>query len=221
MMSDTSCVLWYFHSFTTRPIKFDREEYEEVYAEVFGPVGIGRLQFKELIEQALMRSLRGGSTFIEAGNEATNLTLLYSGRMDIFSSPKDGRPSEKVGTVLPMHFVESPQWANIQVQRRRKLAMDRGGSSSRRRHVGSIVVHTERNEEQKIEMDVGRVDEDVRKASTVEVTFRASTDITFITWPMEKLQDFLRKCPMIAAPLNSVVGADVAVKVRGLLDFPV
>jgi len=75
-----------------RPIQFDREEHEKVYEEVFGPVGIGRLQFKQLMEQGLMRSLRKGSVFIEAGNEATNLTLIYSGRMEIVSAPKDGRP---------------------------------------------------------------------------------------------------------------------------------
>ena len=56
--------------------------------------------------------MRAGSTFIEAGSEATNLTLLYSGRMDIYSSPKDGL-SENVSAVLPIHFVKSPQWTNI------------------------------------------------------------------------------------------------------------
>ena len=59
-----------------RPIKFDREEHEIVYAQVFEPVGISRLNFKLLIANSLLRTLRAGSTFIEAGNEATNLTLI-------------------------------------------------------------------------------------------------------------------------------------------------
>ena len=37
-----------------RPIHFEQEEHEEIYAEVFEPVGIGRLQFKMLIEQGLI-----------------------------------------------------------------------------------------------------------------------------------------------------------------------
>jgi hypothetical protein len=63
----------------------------------------------------------------------------------------------------------------------------------------------------KIETD--RIDEDLKKASTVDVTFRAPTDITYMTWPISTLQCFLRKCPVVAAPLNSAVGADVAIKV--------
>jgi CRP-like cAMP-binding protein len=135
--------------------------------------------------------------------------------MDIYSFPKDGRPSEIVGAVLPMHFVESPQWANMQIVHRRKLAIAATHSTvPQRTEEGAVEHHEQMKDDQKIEMDVVRVDEDLRKASTVDVTFRASTDITFITWPMETLQSFLRKCPVVAAPLNSVVGADVAIKVK-------
>jgi len=115
-----------------RPIKFDREEHEAVYAEVFKPVGVSRLNFKSLIGHSLLRTLRAGSTFIEAGNEATNLTLIYSGTMTIHSAPKDGRPSEQVGSVTKMQFVESPQWANMHVLRKSKGAPDWSAASARK-----------------------------------------------------------------------------------------
>ena len=209
-----------------RPIQFDRDEHEEVYTALFGPVGIGRLQFKTLMEQGLMRSLRAGSTFIEAGNEATNLTLVYSGRMAIISAPKDGRPPEKVGAVSSMQFVESPQWSNMQVQRRNTLGRATSSIREKRSHTSGIktggtkvdAARSQHHEERKsaitgeevVEMDIR--DHDVRAASTVEVTFKTETDCTFFTWPVERLQDFMIKCPAIAAPLNSVVGADVSTK---------
>ena len=235
-----------------RPIKFDREEHEIVYAEVFEPVGISRLNFKSLIANSLLRTLRAGSTFIEAGNEATNLTLVYSGTMSIYSAPKDGRPSERVGTVSKMQFVESPQWANIQVQRKKRGKPDKSSAiahKSSMHHTCSIrkslplrtkmakgaakiaadagpkpqclkgLVRGNENKtddatdeiETTIEMDVV-LDEDVRAASCVDVTFNCDTDVSFFTWPMEKLCDFLSKNPSISSPLNSIVGSDVATK---------
>jgi hypothetical protein len=90
--------------------------------------------------------------------------------MDIYSFPQDGRPSEIVGAVLPMHFVESPQWANMQVVQRRKLAV-----ATTFLTVGQRTETAENpqyvKDDQKIEMDVVRVDEDLRKSSTVKVTF--------------------------------------------------
>ena len=214
-----------------RPIKFEREEHEEVYAEVFGPVGIGRLQFKLLMQQSLLRSLRAGSTFIEAGNEATNLTLLYSGRMCILTSPKDGRPSEQVGLVRRMQFIESPQWANMQVQRKKRASADRATASvqksrskSLRFGVGNLTSAvissaSRHQDEATVEsmstegvVEMYAAFDDVRAASTVEVTFKAETDIQFFTWPMERLVDYLSKTPSISAPLNSIVGSDVATK---------
>lgn len=217
-----------------RPIKFEREEHEEVYAQVFGPVGISRLNFKLLMQQSLLRTLREGSTFIEAGNEATNLTLLYAGRMSIISAPKDGRPYEKVGTVSRMQFVESPQWANMQVQRREKASANTSAASARRSHQKRLpfrakvakaaadaaaprIVHHDADTVEStstgeiVEMDVAS-DQDVRAASAVDVTFKAETNITFFTWPMERLVDYLAKTPSLSAPLNSIVGADVATK---------
>lgn len=235
-----------------RPIKFDREEHEIVYAEVFEPVGISRLNFKSLIANSLIRTLRAGSTFIEAGNEATNLTLIYSGTMGIHSAPKDGRPSERVGSVSKMQFVESPQWANIQVQRKKKSKPDKSAISAHKSSIhpsirkslhvpfrtklakGAAKIASDagpnpqglkrlvRGNENTtddatagtdaiVEMDVA-LDEDVRAASSVDVTFKAETDVSFFTWPMEKLCDFLSKNPSISSPLNSIVGSDVATK---------
>mmetsp|Transcript_35429 Transcript_35429/g.77692 ORF Transcript_35429/g.77692 Transcript_35429/m.77692 type:complete len:525 (-) Transcript_35429:12-1586(-) len=212
-----------------RPVKFEREEHEHVYREVFEPVGIGRLQYKLLMQQSLLRSLREGSTFIEAGNEATNLTLIYSGRMCILSAPKDGRPSEKVGSVCRMQFVESPQWANMQVQRDKKTSADRAAANSQKgrsqslrfgtqsistaalpRHDEDTIESTSTATDEIVEMDAAI--EDVRAASTVEVTFKAETDVQFFTWPMERLVDYLAKTPSLSAPLNSIVGSDVATK---------
>jgi hypothetical protein len=215
-----------------RPIQFELPEHEEIYTNVFGPVGIGRLQFKQFVEQGLLRKLREGSTFLEAGNDATNLTLVYRGSFSIISHPKDGRPSERVGRVRPMQFVESPQWANMQVQRRRKLAATKAAlqrknaslklssSSLDRLESGTKTAATavegdtflEGGALETIEIDTV-LDDDVRAASTVEVTFQAEEDVTFFTWPMERLQDFLRKNPSLSAPLNAVIGADVAAKV--------
>ena len=59
----------------------------------------------------------------------------------------------------------------------------------------------------------GDDDETVRAAATVEVTFKAETDCYFFTWPMERLVDHLTKtAPQLSAPLNSIVGSDVATK---------
>jgi hypothetical protein len=55
-------------------------------------------------------------------------------------------------------------------------------------------------------------DDDVKAASTVEVTFKAATDVVFFMWPMERLPDFLQKNTALMAPLNASVGADVAAK---------
>jgi len=217
-----------------RPIKFDREEHEAVYAQVFEPVGVSRLNFKSLIGHSLLRTLRAGSTFIEAGNEATNLTLIYSGTMTIHSAPKDGRPSEQVGSVTKMQFVESPQWANMHVLRKAKGAPDRSAASAHKSNMrpshtrirqrrfpfgtkiakGTTKIAADESEsiaDAIVEMDVV-VDEDVRAASAVDVTFKCETDCSFFTWPMEKLCDFLSKNPSISAPLNSIIGSDVATK---------
>jgi hypothetical protein len=210
-----------------RPIRFEMAEHEEIYAEVFRPVGIGRVQFKRLMEQGLMRKLRCGSTFIEAGNDATNLTLVYKGSFSVISHPKDGRPSEKIGSVRPMQFVESPQWANMQVQRRKRAAAKKALLQRRKAGVSSGSFLAERLEDgtlasedaslhggalQAVEIDTV-LEDDVRAASTVEVTFRAEEDVTIFTFPMEHLQEFLRKNPGLSAPLNAIVGADVAAKV--------
>lgn len=199
-----------------RPIQFEKEEHETVFTELFGPVGIGRLQFKELIKKSLMRSLRQGSIFIEAGNEATNLTLLYSGQLIIYSAPKDGRPPNAVGRVLPMQFVESPQWANIQVLQKKRKKEAASILSSRSKHSSFLVSQSSTDNivgtnATDVDIDVVRKD-DMKRASSVDVTFKAETDITFFTWPMERLQDYIQKQPNIAAPLNSIVGADVATK---------
>jgi hypothetical protein len=73
------------------------------------------------MEHSLLRKHRMGTIFLEAGNEASNLSLIYSGILEIYSEPKGG-PSEKVGTVEKWQFVESPQWANMQIQSKRAKA---------------------------------------------------------------------------------------------------
>mmetsp|Transcript_60017 Transcript_60017/g.177953 ORF Transcript_60017/g.177953 Transcript_60017/m.177953 type:complete len:403 (-) Transcript_60017:127-1335(-) len=130
-------------------------------------------------------------------------------------------------------FVESPQWANMQVQRRKKAAANIE-SVIRSRHLE----HDDVTDTRSVECDAHRrkntsrstndnslrgcyleaaemsftQDEDVRAAATVEVTFKASTDVVFFQWPMERLQDFLHKNPGMSSPLNAIVGADVAGK---------
>ena len=182
------------------------------------------------MEQGLMRGLRSGTTFIEAGNEASNLTLIYRGTMTIISSPKDGRQPEPVGAVHRMQFVESPQWANIQVQRRKKAAaaikakkaskLKTQGSKQITAKTGATVddKFTESDIEAQLQ-ETGEEartsimkDDDVKAASTVEVTFKAATDVVFFMWRMERLQDFLEKNTALMAPLNAIVGADVAAK---------
>lgn len=212
-------------AWSRRPIKFDCPEHETLYDELFGPVGIGRLKFRMLMEQGLLRKIKRGTTYLEAGNEASNLTLIYSGTMDIISSPKDGRPPEKVGAVERMQFVESPQWANMQVQRSKKATPSRHPPSEQSPSIGANTGSAEwkssrpTNDEAEAE-ELGLAstvflgdDEDVRAASTVEVTFRATVDVVYFTWPLERLQYFLRKNPSLRAPVNSIVGADVASKV--------
>ena len=149
-----------------------------------------------------------------------------------------------------MQFVESPQWANMQVQRRKKGKPDKASSSAHKSSAhhsmrkslpfrtklakGAVKIAADagpnpeglkrlvRGNEDKnddttadtyaiIEMDVA-LDEDVRAASSVDVTFKAETDVTFFSWPMERLCDFISKNPSISSPLNSIVGSDVATK---------
>jgi len=151
--------------------------------------------------------------------------------MEIISAPKDGRPPEKVGTVGPMSFVESPQWANMQVQRR-KLNPHKPRSSDRRGNqqsrlfgkslristsnkIESLPSHNKASAKEDTEQPAPVVEMDVqnlREASAVDVTFKTDTDCTFFTWPMERLNDYFSKDPSIRAPLNSIVGADVATK---------
>ena len=64
---------------------------------------------KQWPPKGLLRKLRAGTTYIEAGNEASNLTLILEGTMNIISKPKDGLIPSIVGTLQPMQFVESPQ----------------------------------------------------------------------------------------------------------------
>lgn len=191
-------------AWSRRPVKFDREEHDKIYNQVFGPLGIGRLEFKLMVEEGLLRKIRAGTTFLEAGNEANNLSLIYSGTMDIISAPKDGRPPEQVGTLHPMQFVESPQWARA--GRLRKTS--RLGSSNR-----NIDQNIDKNTEDE---ELGFISNSrydaMREASTVDVTFIASTDVVFYTWPIERLLDFMWKHPNVTAPINAVIGNDVASK---------
>lgn len=46
-------------AWSRRPIQFDRDEHEIIYAELFGPVGVSRLNFKNLINEGLIRYVVG------------------------------------------------------------------------------------------------------------------------------------------------------------------
>jgi len=208
-----------------------------MYTELFQPVGIGRLAFRSLMEQGLMRKIRAGTTFLEAGNDANNLTLIYSGTMNIISAPQDGRPPEPVGFVARMQFVESPQWANMQIlqqQRKSKKKCTRLTTTSSGMDLsarpeqappaagtaGTVTIGDEEEGGAGIGDTLLAVDdEDVRAAATVQVTFQAATDIVYYTWPMERLNEFLCRNPGLLAPVNALVGADVASKVRPSTDY--
>jgi len=224
-------------AWSRRPIVLEREEHEEMYTELFQPVGIGRLAFRSLMEQGLMRKIRAGTTFLEAGNDANNLTLIYSGTMNIISAPQDGRPPEPVGFVARMQFVESPQWANMQIlqqQRKSKKKCTRLTTTSSGMDLsarpeqappaagtaGTVTIGDEEEGGAGIGDTLLAVDdEDVRAAATVQVTFQAATDIVYYTWPMERLNEFLCRNPGLLAPVNALVGADVASKVRPSTDY--
>eukprot|EP00164_Ancoracysta_twista_P004225 GFYU01005690.1.p1 GENE.GFYU01005690.1~~GFYU01005690.1.p1 ORF type:complete len:518 (-),score=98.48 GFYU01005690.1:353-1906(-) len=91
-----------------RPIKFDRPEHEDLYENVFANVGMSRLQFKTLASESLWRTLKAGSTYVEKGNEARNLTLIYKGRMDV--KRFEGDHAEVLNVIDPYQWVESPEW---------------------------------------------------------------------------------------------------------------
>lgn len=51
-----------------------------------------------------------------------------------------------------------------------------------------------------------------RRAIIAQVKIRAKTDVALLQWPVETLTAHLRGSASVAAAMNAVVGADVAVK---------
>lgn len=227
-------------AYARRPIKFARPEHDAVYDELFAPLGFSRLDFKELASQGLLRTLHAGSTFIEAGNAAQNLTVVHKGVLELLSAPKDGSPPEVIGHIGAFQFVESPQWAGIQVARRRaamrtKRRAERGGAAAGAGAAGlrralsarSLTVETAAAgaggslldgrtpsavEGNGVEGTIGSEIAGTQEAALVDVTIKATTDVAFLMWPIERLQEFIAENPQVASPLNALIGADVSFK---------
>jgi hypothetical protein len=99
--------------YNRRPIVFDDEALEKLYENLFLPLGVSRLDFKGLAAEALVRRLRQGTIYLEAGNEAHQLSLIRSGEMLVLDPGSRGTTETVLNTIRPMEFVESPQWAAL------------------------------------------------------------------------------------------------------------
>jgi len=180
-----------------RPIKFEYPPHERIYQEVFAKVGVSRLDFKAMAKIGLMRSLKAGSYYIEAGNLVNNLSLVYRGKLELMKH-QDNRP-ETVNECGEWDFVEAPEWA-ARCHRRALHGLKLGNEKK---------TPTAQRE--------GEAPDDCvlleyQDAETISISAKALSDCLFLSWPVEQLEMFLNQFPHIAAPFNAVVGADVARK---------
>lgn len=262
-------------AYARRPIKFRTVHEEELYRNLFAKVGVSRIMFQSLLSHALVRRLKAGTTYIEAGNEAANLSIVISGVVSVISKPADGSMAKLLSTITKHEFIESPQWAARSLfvgaptggEKNDKVSLgvvgvatrppelsievaaadgdsgdsgDGGGSAAagtsagvqsnedtggdakraegepapgtsgyaaRASDIDTRLLELAQRQQEQDESDAAR-----RAAQVLDVTMVADTDLVLLQWPAERLAVFCEDNPGINAPLNAVVGADVALK---------
>lgn len=175
--------------FKKRPIKFKFAPHEDIYREMFEKVGISRHDFRIMADMGLLRSLKAGSFYIEAGNVVNNLSLLYKGKLELYHHEYN-RQSQTSTVCHEWEFVESPEWA---------------ARNNRRAATPSSPQHSKAAKDESGLLEF-------QDAETIKVSAKAVEHCLFLSWPVEQLEAYISAHSHVAAPLNALIGADIAKK---------